>query len=63
MEEQGYGIGYQYPHRTEQGIVMEQYFPIGMKPRVFYEPTDRGFEAEVQERVRKARAIVRGSKG
>jgi len=58
--QQGYGKGYQYPHETEGGVVQEQYFPIGMLPKVFYEPSDRGFEAEVQDRLVKVRTIVRG---
>jgi putative ATPase len=60
MADQGYGKGYQYPHDAEGGVVRENYFPIGMPPRPFYAPTDRGFEAEVKERLEKARGIVRG---
>jgi putative ATPase len=61
MAEQGYGKGYQYPHETEGAVVAEHYFPIGMEPQVFYEPSDRGFEAEVRDRLNKARTVVRGS--
>lgn len=60
MKEQGYGVGYQYPHDADGGIVRENYFPLGMQPAQFYHPTDRGFEAEVRERLEKTRAIVRG---
>jgi putative ATPase len=60
MADQGYGKGYQYPHDAEQGIVRENYFPMGMDPKPFYQPSDRGFEAEIQDRLAKARAIVRG---
>ncbi|MDD4287698.1 MAG: replication-associated recombination protein A [Candidatus Peribacteraceae bacterium] len=59
MADQGYHKGYQYPHDDAQGVVQEQYFPIGIAPRSFYEPTDRGFEREVQERLQHVRAIVR----
>jgi putative ATPase len=59
MAEQGYHVGYQYPHDTDGGIVREHYFPLGMHPRSFYEPTDRGFEVEVGERLRRIRSIVR----
>ncbi len=61
MKEQGYGVGYQYPHDSVQGIVRENYFPIGMPPVQFYEPTDRGFEKEVMERLENVRGIVRGN--
>jgi putative ATPase len=60
MADQGYGKGYQYPHDSDSGVVRANYFPVGMDPRPFYEPTDRGFEAEVKERLEKARGIVRG---
>ena len=59
MKEQGYGKGYQYPHDDARGIVRETYFPIGVEPKNFYEPTDRGFEAEVRERLERTRKIVR----
>lgn len=58
MSDQGYGKGYQYPHDHEKGIVREQYFPLGVAPQSFYEPTDRGFEAEVGERLQKVRQII-----
>lgn len=61
MKEQGYGIDYQYPHNAEQGIVAANYFPIGMQPEDFYEPTNRGFEEEVKERLEKAKKIIRTS--
>ncbi|ALM09862.1 MAG TPA: hypothetical protein DEB30_01935 [Candidatus Peribacter riflensis] len=59
MADQGYGKGYQYPHHDQKGVVQEHYFPIGMEPRAFYEPTDRGFEGEVKERLEHIRSIVR----
>ena len=58
MSDQGYHKGYQYPHDDAQGIVREQYFPIGLTPRSFYEPTDRGFEREVRERLQSIRQII-----
>jgi putative ATPase len=60
MKEHGYGKGYQYPHDDPRGIVQSKYFPIGMQPQNFYEPTERGFETEVRERLEKVRKIVRG---
>lgn len=59
MKEHGYHEGYRYPHDDPQGIVPSNYFPIGIKPKNFYEPTDRGFEAEVRERLERTRKIVR----
>ncbi|MDD5623733.1 MAG: replication-associated recombination protein A [Candidatus Peribacteraceae bacterium] len=62
MREQGYHVGYQYPHEDREGVVAEHYFPIGMAPRIFYEPTDRGFEGEVTERLQRIRKIVRSAR-
>ncbi|MFH0770510.1 MAG: replication-associated recombination protein A [Candidatus Peregrinibacteria bacterium] len=59
MAEQGYHQGYRYPHDDPRGVVAGHYFPIGMQPVTFYCPTERGFEAEVRQRVMKAKEIVR----
>lgn len=61
MKQHGIGVGYQYPHDVEGGIVQEHYFPEGVEPQTFYEPTNRGFEAEVQERWAAAKKIIRES--
>lgn len=59
MKEHGHGVGYQYPHNTEGAVVKEDYFPIGFKGnKTFYKPSDRGFEAEVRERMEKAKALI-----
>lgn len=59
MKEQGYGEGYQYPHDAEEGIVRANYFPLGMTPRSFYEPTKRGFENDVYQRIQRAKGMMR----
>jgi putative ATPase len=59
MAEQGYHEGYQYPHNSEGGVVASHYFPIGMEPQNFYEPTDRGYEEEIRERMQRIRSIIR----
>lgn len=58
MKEQGYGKGYQYPHSDASGVVAERYFPTGVERMDFYEPTDRGFEQEVRERLRNVRSLL-----
>ena len=62
MKEQGYHVGYQYPHNAEEGIVPAHYFPIGTEPRNFYEPTNRGAEEEVKKRLQKAKSIIRAER-
>jgi putative ATPase len=51
MKNVGYGKGYAYDHSTEEGFSGQGYWPEGMEPQTFYEPTDRGFEARVRERL------------
>ncbi|WP_420431962.1 replication-associated recombination protein A [Hyphobacterium sp.] len=58
MKDEGYGAGYEYDHSAEDGISGQDYFPDEMKDRpVFYEPTDRGREAAISERLAKWRAL------
>lgn len=58
MQSQGYGKGYEYPHNALGGVVAAHYFPTGVERTEFYEPTDRGFEIEVRERLVKVRKIL-----
>src|SRR5438309_594291 len=51
MKNVGYGKGYAYDHDAEEGFSGQDYWPEGMDKQSFYEPTDRGFEARVKERL------------
>jgi putative ATPase len=51
MKNVGYGKGYQYDHAADEGFSGQDYWPEEMDPQLFYEPTDRGFEAKVKERL------------
>ena len=51
MKNVGYGKGYAYDHSTGEGFSGQDYWPEEMQPQDFYEPTDRGFEAKVRERL------------
>ncbi len=48
----GYGRGYKYTQESPGGFVPQQYVPDNVKDRVYYEPSDRGFEAEIRRRLR-----------
>jgi putative ATPase len=52
MKDIGYGKGYAYDHDAEEGFSGADYWPDGMAPQNFYQPTDRGFEARIRERLR-----------
>lgn len=57
-EQHNYGKDYQYPHLAEGAIVSEDYFPQGYTgDRSLYEPSDRGFEEEVRERMSSVRKM------
>jgi len=51
MKNVGYGKGYAYDHDADEGFSGQDYWPEEMEAQRFYEPTDRGFEARVKERL------------
>ncbi|MEW6614363.1 MAG: replication-associated recombination protein A [Thermodesulfobacteriota bacterium] len=59
MKKLGYGKGYKYPHNFADSYVEEEYLPENLKGRIYYEPTDHGFEAEIKSRLEKWRGKKR----
>jgi putative ATPase len=51
----GRGEGYVYPHDEPGGLAAQPLLPEEVREERFYEPSDRGFEAELAERLRRAR--------
>ena len=51
MKELGYGKGYKYAHNFEDAITDLSCLPDSLQGTRFYEPTERGFEAEVKKRL------------
>ena len=51
MKNVGYGKGYAYDHDAEEGFSGQDYWPEEMEAQAFYEPTDRGLEARIRERL------------
>jgi putative ATPase len=51
MEELGYGRGYQYAHDFRDALVAQDYFPSELGGRRYYEPTDRGLEKVIGQRL------------
>ncbi|NUP14358.1 MAG: replication-associated recombination protein A [Polyangiaceae bacterium] len=57
MKDEGYGKGYRYAHNEEEGFAEgETYLPDSIASTRFYEPTDRGFERTIKERLAVLRA-------
>lgn len=51
----GHGQGYDYPHVHEGHWTPQQYLPREMIGRVFYQPSDQGYEVEVNARLQRWR--------
>ncbi len=51
----GHGKGYLYPHAYNDHWVPQQYLPMGLQGRVFYQPSEQGFEAGVKDQVARRR--------
>lgn len=49
----GHGIGYKYAHDYENHYVEQQYLPDELKDRVFYRPSDNGYEKEIKKYMKK----------
>ncbi len=47
--ELGHGLGYQYAHNYKNHYVKQQYLPDELKDRVFYTPTEQGYEKIIKE--------------
>jgi putative ATPase len=63
MKQLGYGKGYAYDHDTDKGFSGDNYWPEGMAPQTYYEPTDRGFEKRVAERLAYWEELRRAKRG
>jgi putative ATPase len=51
MKGLGYAQGYKYAHDYTEGRADQEHFPPNLQGRRYYEPTGRGFEATVRERL------------
>jgi putative ATPase len=59
-EKLGRGSGYVYPHNQPGGVSDQPLAPEAVRGERFYEPTDRGFEAELRSRLERLRGRLRG---
>jgi putative ATPase len=55
----GHGKGYEYAHEAEGGIAAQDYLGV---EREYYRPVDRGFEAELTQRLQTIREKLRASR-
>ncbi len=58
MKQLDYGKDYRYAHNEEDGYAAgENYFPDGMPEVSFYQPTERGLEAKIAEKLARLREL------
>ncbi|WP_414638269.1 replication-associated recombination protein A [Actinomycetospora sp.] len=56
----GNAVGYRYPHDERAAVVAQQYPPDELVGRDYYEPSGRGEERAIAERLARLRDVVRG---
>jgi putative ATPase len=61
MKEWGYGAGYQHAHQFEDAMNTMDCLPDNLRGTIFYEPTGRGLEQRIKERLEEIRARRGGS--
>ena len=63
MKDLGYGRDYKYAHDEKDGLVDQSHLPPELEGTRFYRPTNKGYEAIVNDRLTKWRKILRNRKG
>ncbi len=51
----GHGKGYLYPHAYQDHWVAQQYLPAALQGKLFYQPSDQGYEHGIREMVARRR--------
>ena len=63
LESLGHGIGYRHAHDEPDAYAAgERYLPDALQQRRYYEPTDRGLEGRIAEKLRHLRALDEGTR-
>jgi len=55
MKEWGYGQGYQHAHQFDDALNTMSCLPENLRGSLFYEPTDRGLEQKIAQRLAEIR--------
>ena len=51
MKDIGYGKDYKYAHNYQDAFVAQEYLPEELKGQRFYEPSERGYEKVIKQRL------------
>ena len=62
MKQFGYGSGYQHAHQFEDAVNTMECLPDSLKGTTFYEPTDRGVEQRIAQRLAELRKKKSGDR-
>ena len=64
MKELGYSKGYQYDHDLEGGVALDQQcLPDALAGLMLYQPTERGLESRIKEKLDALRAARKATRG
>lgn len=64
MKELGYSKGYQYDHDLEDGVALDQQcLPDALAGLTLYQPTERGLESRIKEKLDALRAARKAARG
>jgi putative ATPase len=55
MRKLGYGADYRYPHDYEGAVTEQAYRPPELEGKLYYLPSDRGYEQTIQEYLNRLR--------
>ncbi len=58
MKDLGYGKGYKYAHDQPNALVTQDHLPTKLEGKRYYEPSNRGHEALIKDRLNKWRKIL-----
>ena len=60
MRRVGYGKGYKYAHDFPGHFVEQQHLPDSLEGKKYYQPSDQGFERDIEGRLKKRRGRGKG---
>jgi putative ATPase len=56
MKQLDYGKGYKYAHNYQNGFAEQTHLPDQISQKIFYQPTERGYEKMITERMNRLRS-------
>ena len=62
MKNLGYGDNYKYAHDYKDAFVPQEYLPDRIQHKIFYNPTERGYEKTIKKWLEKWRSLKKNNK-